>query len=574
MEVTFGIQRARGERQGVFVTATGGPGTSGLAVAESYTSAFSRDITEAYDIVFFDQRGIGLSGPVQCPDATVTFYTSDADPQNSTPTTGVGAAARDYAAECIEESGVDPAALPFYSTDQAVEDLEAFRIWLGVEQINLYGESYGTQFVQTYAAAHPDRLEALFIDGPVDLELTGFDYWAEGARAFDRALVATLLACTADEACSADFEGGDALGAYDALAAELEAGDRPYTFYHANGTAEDRSFRAVDLENAAAGYLYDEFDRMLFLRALSAASYGDVYPLARLAYLAIGQDPETLDAVPDDTYSDALYYSVECLDYDYPGADPETRAQAFLDAGRAAGIDSTRLASVFYGDMPCAYWPVRPPSPERPAGLADTGYPVFVMGATLDPATPWANAERIYERLANAYLIVKPGGPHIIFGRGESCPDRIVTAFLVDGEPPAQRRTVCEGDVYDDYVPQAPTLSSTYAGPLDALSSADDQINNDPDYWYWDGVDPLAVGCRSGGSLRYEASDVGYSVTLDACELADGFPLIGTGEINDVSGSFVLDVRVPDGRLSYERNADGERSVSGRLDGEPVRVSD
>ena len=34
-------------------------------------------------------------------------------------------------------------------TTQAVEDLEAFREWLGVEKLALYGESYGTQYVQT-----------------------------------------------------------------------------------------------------------------------------------------------------------------------------------------------------------------------------------------------------------------------------------------------------------------------------------------------------------------------------------------------------------------------------------------
>ena len=33
----------------------------------------------------------------------------------------------------------------------------------------LYGESYGTELAQAYAAAHPDRLSALILDGAVDL---------------------------------------------------------------------------------------------------------------------------------------------------------------------------------------------------------------------------------------------------------------------------------------------------------------------------------------------------------------------------------------------------------------------
>ena len=57
LEVVFGVLPATGERKGMFVTATGGPGSSGLASADGYTAAFDPSITEHFDIVFFDQRG-------------------------------------------------------------------------------------------------------------------------------------------------------------------------------------------------------------------------------------------------------------------------------------------------------------------------------------------------------------------------------------------------------------------------------------------------------------------------------------------------------------------------------------
>jgi len=66
IKVVFGVLPASGERKGMFVTATGGPGTSGLLSADSYTSAFDPSIPEHFDIVFFDQRGVGLSGGLQC----------------------------------------------------------------------------------------------------------------------------------------------------------------------------------------------------------------------------------------------------------------------------------------------------------------------------------------------------------------------------------------------------------------------------------------------------------------------------------------------------------------------------
>ena len=62
IQVTFAVLPATGNRKGMFVTATGGPGTSGIAVADSYTAAFDPSISRRFDIVFFDQRGVALSG--------------------------------------------------------------------------------------------------------------------------------------------------------------------------------------------------------------------------------------------------------------------------------------------------------------------------------------------------------------------------------------------------------------------------------------------------------------------------------------------------------------------------------
>ena len=69
--------------------------------------------------------------------------------------------------------------------------------------MSIYGESYGTQYVQTYAAAHPDAVKVLFTDGPVDLAMSGEAFYVEGVQAFENALAATLLDCTDQAACSA-----------------------------------------------------------------------------------------------------------------------------------------------------------------------------------------------------------------------------------------------------------------------------------------------------------------------------------------------------------------------------------
>ena len=574
--VTFAIHRAtHAPRKGVFVTVTGGPGTSGIAAADSYTAAFDPRIVDDYDIVFFDQRGIGKSRALQCPDAALAFYSFPGDPaQTWSQGVAYAAAAKRFAGACVAEAGVPSNQLPYFSTRQAVEDLEAFRSWLGAPKIDLYGESYGTQYAQTYAAAHPNRIHALYLDGPVDLTLTGIQYYTEDAHAFDTVLSMTLDTCSATTECRSDVIGHDALAQYDALARQLRRAPRTYSFVTAHGTTVKRTFTIGDLETAAAGYVYSTYDRMLFQRALAQASRGSLLPLARLAYISVGQDPETLRPIPDPSWSDAMYYAVECMDYDYRVGSPRASAWAYLAAGSRAGMRNVRLGSVFYGDLPCAYWPAHPATSARPAPLLNTPYPVFVLASSTDPATPYAGALRIFGRLNNAYLVVQPGGPHIIFGRGNACPDDLVTAFLVNGQVPAQRRTFCDWAGVDSYVPIPAKTVAGYADALQAMAAVDDEINNNGDYWNWDGSGALRYGCLDGGRIAYVASDTGANLKLHACAFSRGLPLSGRGVLDSAYGTFSLTVSGPhDTSLAYTRDADGVRSVVGSWFGTPVSIT-
>jgi len=75
--VVFAVLPASGARKGMFVTATGGPGTAGVQLADSYSAGFDPGILDAFDIVFFDQRGVGYSGDLTCPSAANEYYRQD-----------------------------------------------------------------------------------------------------------------------------------------------------------------------------------------------------------------------------------------------------------------------------------------------------------------------------------------------------------------------------------------------------------------------------------------------------------------------------------------------------------------
>ncbi len=569
--VTFAVLPAAGKRKGMFVTVTGGPGTSGIAVADSYTSAFAASLPRRFDIVFFDQRGVALSGGLACPEAAATYYQNDGRAETPAQEAAVKQAARTFSQACVSEMG-SPASLPYLGTEQAVEDLESFRQVMQDERFWLYGESYGTQYAQTYAARHGERLVGLILDGTVDLTLDGFEFYTQQAQAFNDTLAATLEACNGDPACAQDMDG-NAVASYDQLAARLERRPLSFRFPLPQGGSARREFTFADLEVAAAGQMYAEDDRMLFNRALAAyAAREDLTPLTRLLYLSLGLDPDTLEAIPDPSYSDAMFYAVECQDYGYPGATPDARAANYLQAGDPVEAAVPRLASLFYGDLPCVFWPHATTNLTRPQPLAADGIPTLVLGATADPATPVGNGVSVFDNLDEGYLITQQGGPHVIFGRGNACPDDIVTDFLVSGKNPEQRELECEGVVADEYVPLAPRNANAFENPLDALASAETEITYLPEYYYWDGIEPTSTGCTLGGTLHFEPNGAKYAFALSSCTFTRNFTMSGTGSYDPDRDRFVLEV-TSTGRweceLKYVRTGD-KTKVTGMCDGQKV----
>ena len=64
------------------------------------------------------------------------------------------------------EVPADPSTLRF---DRLADDVEALRVHLGEEKLDLLGHSAGTVVAQAYAAAHADRLRSLVLVTPVDV---------------------------------------------------------------------------------------------------------------------------------------------------------------------------------------------------------------------------------------------------------------------------------------------------------------------------------------------------------------------------------------------------------------------
>jgi hypothetical protein len=112
-----------------------------------------------------------------------------------------------------------------------------------------------------------------------------------------------------------------------------------------------------------------------------------------------------------------------------------------------------------------------------------------------------------------------------------------------------------------------------FANPLDALASAESEINYLPEYYYWDGVEPTDAGCAVNGTLHFEPNGAKYAFNLNACAFTRDFTMTGTGSYDSDKDRFVLTVATT-GRwqcnLKYVRTA-GNTRVTGSCDGKPVK---
>ncbi len=550
--IVYAIHHAEGPPVGTLAVAVGGPGVSGLDQSLSMIHNFDPTLVKRYDLLFFDQRGIGASEGRLCRAAGAAY---GASPPGAD-------AARTFANACVSEAEVDPTTIARYATRQAAEDLESIRLRLGIDRLAVYGESYGTELAQAYAAAHPDRVSALILDGAVDLTRSANAFWADAALGFANVLDATFGACGNDSACHADV--ADPATAFDDLRRRF-AEPQVIAFADPDGMVRTHSVDAGQLETAIDTLLYEPSGRMLIQRIVAAASHGDLIPAARLVVASGGPGAA-------DSGAAFAYHAITCADYRVsPTADQHDLA-AVEAAGRAAGVTSKRTAEVYASQYPCLFWPYQPADGTRPPPLTTTPYPVFVLGATDDPITPIDQARAIAGRLSDGYLIVTTGGPHVTFGRHRSCVDDPVVTFLVEGRRPASRSISCAGDIASTYIALTAMSADGYADALDAMEATESELFADPFYLLWDGAEDLRIGCRAGGFIAITPGTGQDHIRFADCAFVTGLAWTGSGTSDVGSGLTMWSLTTTAGELDYVANAES-RHVSGTWHGKPVDLT-
>jgi pimeloyl-ACP methyl ester carboxylesterase len=528
IEVTFAVLSAAGERKGALVVAVGGPGASGVFDSDFFLPSFPEEITESYDLIFFDQRGVELFPGPSCPEADEAWSIGweELAGQPDTYWDGLIDLNEVYVSACVAELG-NTGVLAHLGTVQAVHDLETFREEMGYERMILYGESYGSSFAQVYAATYPERVERMVLDGVLDLTRDGLETTADQIEGLEDTLSRIFEHCDREELCRDDM-GMPAAAGYETLIDRLAAEPTVVSFPTEPGLWEDIPLTVEDVSYLAYISSYSEEDRMAFLRALaSAVARDNLNPMIRLFALNAGAD-----------LSAAVNQTVTCLDQPIPGADPTSEIETVSAARDSADIQNRWF---YEFALDCAFWP----GVNHGDDIADA-YPVgqvptLVVASDTDPATPYSHARNLVGELDSGHLLTVRGGSHVMFGRGYPCVDDTVAAFLLDGTPPIT--DTCSVEAVAPYLPLLP-LDRDELGSNRLIHAVDDELFSLPELFYWDGFEELALGCDHGGGATFAGTPAVTEFALDACALTPDLVVDGSGSWNFVKGVSRLEITV------------------------------
>lgn len=364
----------------LFVLA-GGPGMAATSFYASVAPVFE-PIRRDRDIVLVDQRGTGGSNPLDCES-------SGEDLHESTTAQIVAQTQR-----CLQMLRAH-AAVRYYTTSLAVQDLDRVRAALGYRRIDLYGSSYGTIVAQQYIRRYPNRVRSVILDGVVPPELA---LGATSALDAQAALSSIFSRCAHEPACDGRF--GDPTAAYRQVSAELAA--RPVW---------------VDLTDPTSGEPYRlQFGSYQLAMVLRLASYtpelAALLPLD-LHEAGVGSDFAPLagqflliDRVYGEAIAEGMNDTVVCSeDVPFYHVDAQERAAlaaTFLGTSQLDGLEAI-----------CRIWPHGPVDPDFHQPLHST-VPALLLSGGNDPITPPRYAALASRGFAHSLSLVIPG-----FGHGQ-----------------------------------------------------------------------------------------------------------------------------------------------------------
>ncbi|SDK59223.1 TAP-like protein [Glycomyces sambucus] len=413
-------------RQGAMLLNPGGPGGAGLDQPVGMADlGLPASVTDAYDLIGMDPRGVGHSTPVSCGFTAEQAHRGNVPPYaaDDAAVRAQAALAQGVAEQCAAND--TDGLMPHMTTANTARDIDTIRAALGEEELSFYGASYGSVLGAAYASLFPETSGRVVLDSNV------------GGTALDH---------EAQRRWGSGFEPNFAYFA--AWAAERDAA------YGLGDTPEAVRDTYFDLAGRLDAEPVGEYDGALFRFIVFVSLYGEdsFGGAARLWQSLDAGDAAAADRlfdeldVPAATGGDAAgtpspydnawsaFLAVTCNDADWP-----EDIAVYLEATAADREAYPMFGGAGANVTPCAFWandPVEPQVPITDEGPAN----VLIVQNELDVATPLEGAQINREAFGDrARLVTVDGFGHGAYVYGtNACALNTTTAFLLGGELPRE----------------------------------------------------------------------------------------------------------------------------------------
>jgi pimeloyl-ACP methyl ester carboxylesterase len=375
----------------------GGPGGSALRELTLFSQVQPalRDLTADHDWIFVDQRGTGFSSPdLGCPEVSLG---PEVDAATEVATTRACAAR-------LAAGGED---LASFNTAENAADIADVIHALGLERVNLYGSSYGTQLALAVMQNSPHLVRSAVLDGVYPMQAATY---ADQPASMSRALRKVFEACRIDARCDARYPNLE--DRFLRVVHRLQSDPRPIAYTPPGSeTVRQVPLTARTFLGLVFVLLYQREGIELVPAVIGQTEAGDLGPVQNLIWIL-----ETLD----DGLNLAMHYSVECADEGWRTGITTTDLVPYPEVHDELGT-STGLAEI------CADWPVSVVS----ADPVWSDIPALLLVGWFDPITPPEYAHQAASSLSNSTVVELAGLGHVTLPHS-ACAAALVRSFLAD----------------------------------------------------------------------------------------------------------------------------------------------
>ena len=384
----------------------GGPGITNMTFPQA------NRLAAQHDVVMVGYRGVDGSSVLNCPEVTAALQNS----ADYLAKASLSAYSQAFAAcaKRLERSGVD---LAGYTLAEQADDIEAARVALGYQRIDLLSESAGTRLGMIYQWRYPnsvDRSVMVGVNPPGNFIYSGAE--------IDQGIQAYSALCAKQPACHARTGN---------LAASVQhtAADMPSSWLSLPikpGNVLVGTFLGLTEANSDSG---SPLTGPMTLNSWTSAAQGDPSGLWFLSAMA--------NLVLPQSFVWGEFASIGMAD-----AQPVER---YFSSGADRGsIIGNPLGEFLWGAGGMVHaWPANP-GENQYTSVQNSNVPTLLIGGTLDFETPAQNATKeLLPHLSNGHQVILSGLGHVDdFDAYEpSASTQLLTTFYATGQVDTSRYT-------------------------------------------------------------------------------------------------------------------------------------